>query len=80
MTTQLKDYTKGKIYCVRNKINDDIFIGSTCQTLSQRMTQHRTECKNKQNQTRKLYVLMDEVDDKDLFYPELIEGANTFIS
>ena len=39
MTKQLKDYTKGKIYCIRNKINDDIFIGSTCQTLSQRMTQ-----------------------------------------
>ena len=73
MFKQLKDYRKGKIYCIRNEINDDIYIGSTCQTLSQRMTQHRTDCKKDKNPNRKLYVLMNEINDKDVFYHELIE-------
>ena len=39
-------YRKGKIYCIRNHINDDIYIGSTKQTLSKRMSKHRSDCKN----------------------------------
>jgi predicted GIY-YIG superfamily endonuclease len=37
------DYKNGKIYCIRNKINDDVYIGSTTQPLSQRMAKHRSE-------------------------------------
>ena len=72
MTKQLKDYAKGKIYCIRNTINDDIYIGSTCQSLSQRMTQDRSDFKNEKNQNRKLYVLMNELG-KEHFYIEWIE-------
>ena len=41
MSRQSKDYSQGKIYCIRNTISDEIYIGSTCQSLSQRMAQHR---------------------------------------
>ena len=75
MEKRLKDYSKGKIYCIRNTINDEIYIGSTCQSLSQRMTQHRQGCKNRRNQNKKLYVMMKEIDDIDAFYPELIEDC-----
>ena len=73
MSRHPKDYSKGKIYCIRNKINDDIYIGSTCQSLSQRMVEHRASRKKPKQQSRKLVVFMNEVDDNDAFYPELIE-------
>ena len=31
-----KDFSKGKIYCIRNNIDDEIYIGSTTQPLSKR--------------------------------------------
>ena len=41
----MKDYSKGKIYVVRNNIDGRIYIGSTCKTLSLRMGQHRAQSK-----------------------------------
>ena len=40
-TKSKKDYSLGKIYCIRNTTYDDTYIGSTCQTLSQRMALYR---------------------------------------
>ena len=76
-----KDHSKGKIYCIRNTINDDIYIGSTCQSLSQRMAQHRLDKRRERNQNRSIYKMMNEVDDDNVFYIELIEDypcANTY--
>ena len=39
----MKDYSKGKIYIVRNTINDMVYIGSTIQKLSERMRKHRSD-------------------------------------
>ena len=33
-----KDYQKGKIYIIRNDVNDLTYIGSTCQLSCQRMS------------------------------------------
>ena len=68
-----KDYSKGKIYCIRNTISDDIYIGSTCQSLSQRMAQHRLDKRRQRNQNRRIYKMMNEVDNDETFYIELIE-------
>ena len=64
-------YSKSKIYCIRNHINDDIYIGSTTTTLSNRMSKHRYDCKN-QCGTIKLYQMMNEIGI-DNFYIELLE-------
>ena len=37
----MPDYKKGVIYCIRSNENEDIYIGSTCVGLSQRMAHHR---------------------------------------
>ena len=73
MSRQPKDFSKGKIYCIRNNIHDDIYIGSTCQSLSQRMAQHRLDKRRERNQNRFIYKLMNEVDDDSMFYIELME-------
>ena len=67
-----KDYTKGKIYIIRNSENDLTYIGSTCQTLAQRMAQHRKDMKNPKRQHMRLYKTMIELG-KDAFYIELLE-------
>ena len=54
-------------------MNDLTYVGSTCQTLAQRMTQHRTDMKNRQRQHLKLYQAMNEIG-KDNFYIELVEN------
>lgn len=67
-----KDYSKGKIYVIRNNIDDRTYIGSTCQTLSQRMTQHRQNIKDLKKNSTKLYQAMIELGIEN-FYIELIE-------
>ena len=62
----------GKIYIIRNTVNELTYIGSTCQSLSKRMAQHRLDSKNKQHHNMKLYMLMKELG-VDSFYIELIE-------
>ena len=37
------DYLKGKIYKLVNDNSDDVYIGSTCQSLAKRIGQHRRE-------------------------------------
>lgn len=68
------DFSNGKIYILRNTVNDLTYIGSTCQSLSKRMAQHRRDSRNKQHNTMKLYVLMKELG-VDSFYIELLENC-----
>jgi len=65
-------YSTGKIYCIRNKINDDVYVGSTTISLAKRMAKHRWSCKNQPH--RKLYEHMGELGI-DNFYIELIEDC-----
>ena len=41
MNKNKKDYSKGKIYCLRSYKTDLIYIGSTCQPLSKRLNKHK---------------------------------------
>jgi|APGre2960657404_1045060.scaffolds.fasta_scaffold120122_1 hypothetical protein len=67
------NYQNGKIYTIRNRIDETlIYVGSTSQTLSQRMTQHRSDCKKRRHCRCSLY---DYIIDNDWsnFYIELYE-------
>ena len=66
-----KDYKNGKIYSVRNTVNDDIYIGSTTQPLSKRFYEHKKK-KNDKKQNYFVYQKMAELG-VDNFYIELIE-------
>ena len=66
-----RDYKNGKIYCIRNHINDKIYVGSTCQSLSKRMAYHRDDCL-KSNRNTLIYNMMRDLG-RDNFYIELIE-------
>lgn len=63
----MPDYSKGKIYCIRSYQTDTIYIGSTTQALSRRMTEHR--CKS--NRSNRL--TSNAITQYDDAYIELIE-------
>ena len=68
-----KSYQNGKIYCIRNTIDDEVYVGSTCQLLSKRMAYHRRDMTG-YKKNRKLYFKMNQLG-KDKFYIELIEDC-----
>ena len=67
-------YNNGKIYQILNKVNDEVYVGSTSQPLCKIIYKHkhnsidRTECK------ALLYELMKTIG-KYSFYIELVEAA-----
>ena len=67
----MSDYSKGKIHKILNAIDDEIHVGSTIKTLSQRIAKHRSTMKTIPHY--KLYKHMHELD-VDNFYIELIEN------
>ena len=67
-----KDYSKGKIYCIRNTVDEQIYIGSTCQSLSKRMAYHRGDAKKQNRQNTLIYPVMLNYGIEH-FYIELIE-------
>ena len=67
-----KNYQNGKIYCIRNSKTNDYYIGSTCQSLSRRMSHHRSDAKKQRMQHSLIYSFMLK-HGYEHFYIELIE-------
>ena len=71
MVKSSTDYSKGKIYCIRNYTDDDVYVGSTTQALSKRMANHREDAKG-YKKDRKFYSKVNTLGVEQ-FYIELIE-------
>ena len=68
----MPDYSKGQIYNIVNTIDDEIYIGSTIDTLGQRVAKHTTEMKAAQHY--KLYTHMHELGVGSC-YIELVDSC-----
>ena len=70
-----KDYNNGKICIIRSTINDSTYLGSTTQKLSERMAQHRKQCKYsaRHRQCMQVLTMMYELGIEH-FYVELLEN------
>ena len=66
-----KSYDNGKIYIIRNYVDNDTYIGSSCQALCKRFQNHKDSL-NSYKRGRALYKKMNELG-KEQFYIELIE-------
>ena len=67
-----QDLTKAKIYKITNDFNNEIYIGSTCNTLIKRFSMHICESRKALSKDRCLYKLMNEIGETR-FRIELIE-------
>ncbi len=61
VSIMVQDFAKGKIYKITNDLNDDIYVGSTCDTLVKRFIYHKSDSKKEIEQIRPLYKLMHEI-------------------
>jgi hypothetical protein len=66
------DYKNGKIYTIRSYQTDDIYIGSTTQTLTKRLSKHKSDFKRWKKGTYH-YVTSYELIKYNDFYIELLE-------
>ena len=73
MTEVFNKYVNGKIYKIFNTLNDDIYVGSTIQSLSHRMIKHRDNVKNTTTHYKtSICTLMQELGVEH-FFIELVE-------
>ncbi len=68
----MRDYSKGQIYIIRNHVDDRVYIGSTTQTLAQRMSSHRRCYTSEGKKDYKIYKAFAELG-VDKFYIERLE-------
>jgi hypothetical protein len=69
----MPDYTNGKIYAIRSHQTEEIYIGSSVQTLCVRLAGHRRDYKHYLKEGKK-YVSSFEMLKHDDAYIELIEN------
>ena len=67
-----QNFQNAKIYKITNDYNDQIYIGSTCNTLVRRFSVHRCDARKESTKERMLYKLMNEIG-YERFRIELIE-------
>jgi predicted GIY-YIG superfamily endonuclease len=70
MATNNMTYKHGKIYCIRNTVDDDIYVGSTTQLVCKIMVHHPSHMHR--HIQMKLYTKMRELGVEH-FYIELVE-------
>jgi hypothetical protein len=69
------DYSKGKIYKIITNINDDIYIGSTCEpNLGRRLSQHKTDYKYYLNGKKGIYATSFKILETGNYDIVLIEN------
>ena len=56
-----QDFTKGKIYKITNDFNDEVYVGSTCNSIVKRMSSHKSDHTREIKDNVPLYKLMNEI-------------------
>ena len=57
----MPDFQEAKIYKITNDFNDDVYVGSTCNSLVKRYSGHKSEANHHNYKHRPLYKLMNEI-------------------
>ena len=71
----MPNYQNGKIYCIRSYQTDKVYVGSTTQTLCQRLTDHRKKYKQWRNGKYGFITSYKMLDHHD-HYIELLEKCS----
>ena len=70
----MPNYQHGKIYAIRSHMTDDVYYGSTCESLAKRLYGHRRTCKCYQA-GKCTYVTSSKLIEKPDHYIELVENC-----
>ena len=61
----------GKLYIIRNTINDKVYVGKTYKTIEQRFNIHKNDAKKVCNKNRKLYKAINTLGINNFYIEEL---------
>jgi hypothetical protein len=71
------NYQKSKVYSIRSRTGDEIYIGSTVRPISKRFSQHKSDheqwSKDNNKNTCTSYKLFEKYDIADLYYELIVE-------
>ena len=68
----MNKFNNGKIYKITNDVNDECYIGSTCNTLTYRWSMHKVHYQSPKYQEIKVYKFMSDIGIEH-FKIELVE-------
>jgi hypothetical protein len=71
---EVNKYERGKVYSIRSHMTDEVYIGSTTQTLGQRLGKHRSSLKSFNNGKGNVVTSFKILEYPD-HYIELVELA-----
>ncbi len=71
----MPNYINGNFYKITNDHNNDVYIGSTCDTIVKRFSCHKLEARKEHNKHRPLYKLINEIGF-ERFRIELVENCS----
>ena len=69
-------YSNAKIYCIRNSITEDIYVGHTTQALSKRMEKHRSDFKKRKSVLPKLHEHFEEYGIENFYIEKITDCQN----
>ncbi len=72
MYNKMPDYSKSKIYLIRNNVNDQVYVGSTVGNLSERLANHKYDYKVNRCKSEKLSQAFADIGPQN-FQIELLE-------
>lgn len=75
-----ENFKNGKVYKIIDKTNGNVYIGSTCQTLSQRLTQHKANYKQYLKGNRGNNTTSFEILKNNNYEIVLLENCNNITS
>ena len=70
---KINRYHGGKIYAIRSHQTQDVYIGSTCNTLTKRLSQHKNNYTSWKRATSKKYMASYKILQYPDYYIELVE-------
>ena len=76
----MPDYSEAKIYKIIDNTNNNMYIGSTCQKLSQRLSEHVRFYKQYKEGKSKIYYTSYKIIENDDYDMVLIEKYNPAIN
>jgi hypothetical protein len=56
-----QNFKNAKIYKITNDYNDEVYVGSTCNTLIKRFSVHKCDAEREKNKNRPIYKLINEL-------------------
>lgn len=65
------DYSKGRIYIIKNNVNEKVYVGSTTWEVAKRFNKHVSQRNKATDTTWRFYAALNEIGPENFFWEEI---------